>query len=256
MKILLKLTTLLIISSTLIVSCGKEDPNEGCTDITAINFNNLARVDDGSCEYLDSTINIWSNGEIGFWGNFSTGSFDLKSCLTNTTTIFTNPDTVITPADTIIDTMVTPPDTTITPADTTINGETNLLVDSDSQGNYELIIRLLNQRNASEFANGRLIFNAKMHPDATIANFDVIINGNNFNTGDINCSQYLSSSPFGVSTSPLDTLSFKEVSIPLISFQGRNLQNMDLVFGIRGNGATPNTSLIIINDVRWIAADN
>ena len=31
------------------------------------------------------------------------------------------------------------------------------------------------------------------------------------------------------------------------------MQNIDLVFGLKGTNATPNTSLMMIDNVRWVA---
>lgn len=259
MKILLKFIILSIITTTIFTSCSKNEEREGCTDPKALNFNTLAIIDDGSCVYLDSSFTIWSNGESGFWGNALTGSFQITSCFTDTTTIFLNPDSTFIPADTTFitaDTTVTPPilaDTLITPADTIITGDTYLLANSDSLGNYGLVIRLLNKRNAADFKNGNLIFTAKLHPDASINNFEVFIHGNHLNFGGSNCSSFLRSDPVNVFTNSLDTISFKELSIPLTNFSNRNIQDIDLVFGIKGTGATPNTNLIMINNIKWVS---
>ena len=267
MKTHLKITAFLALVTLIIFSCSKEEEKEGCTDSLALNYNVLATLDNGSCEYLDSSFTAWENGKVGFWGNATTGSFEVKSCLTGTSTIFLNPDstitpadTVITPADTVIDNTVTPPDTTITPADTTITpadtlitGDTYLLVNSDAQGNYELIIQLLNKQSAADFANGKLIFNAKLHPDANINDFDIFIHGNHLNLGGANCATFLQSDPVIVSSSVLDTIEFKEITIPLTRFTERHMQNIDLVFGLKGTNATPNTSLMMIDNVRWVA---
>jgi len=32
------------------------------------------------------------------------------------------------------------------------------------------------------------------------------------------------------------------------------MQNIDVVFGIKGSNADPNTSLIIINEVKWLSS--
>jgi hypothetical protein len=254
MKSLYKYVALAAIVCSIFYSCSKTEEREGCTDSTAINFNSLAVTDDGSCEYLDSSFTIWENGETGFWNNAITGGFEVKNCHTGITTIFLNPDSTFIPPITTIDNTVTPPDTTITPADTLITGDTYLLVNSNSSGNYELIIQLLNKKNASDFKNGYLIFNAKLHPDAAINNFEVIIHGNQLNTGGMNCGTFLQSDPFLTSSSVLDTNSFKEISIPLTSFTNRYMQDIDLVFGIKGTNATPNTSLIMIKSVKWISS--
>lgn len=253
MKALSHIIFLFAFSLLLFLGCSKENEREGCTDSTAINYNNLAIVDDGSCEYIDSSFTIWGNGKMGYWDNVATGSFYINSCFTGIYTIFLNPDTTITPPDTIIDNNVTPPDTTIIPADTLITGDTYLLVNSDTSGNYELIIKLLNKKKAEVFKNGYLIFSAKLHPDATINDFEVLIHGNHLNLGGSNCNSFYQSDPLNVSTSALDTSSFKEITIPLINFTNRNMQNIDLVFGIKGNNALPNTSLLYINSIKWVA---
>ena len=251
MKKIVKLSLSIILLSSIAISCSKEKEKEGCTDINALNYSTLAVIDNGSCEYLDSSFTIWSNGELGYWGDIVSGAFNVNSCLTSTTTIFLNPDSTFTLPDTLIDNLVTPPDTTITPGDTTITGDTYLLINSDANGKYKLIIQLLNKQSAIDFKDGNLIFNAKLHPDAGIPSFEVMIHGNHSTSGGINCADFLVSDPSIVSTTALDTISFKEISIPLVNFTNRHLQNIDLVFGIKGSNAIPNTSLLMINSIKW-----
>ena len=247
-----------------LMSC-KKDVRKGCTDPNSLNYNVLAEEDDGSCEYLDSTVTILSNGTLGYWGSSSTGGFSIESCYTGISTIFLNADTTIVPADTVItpadtiitvtppDTVIIPADTTITAADTTVTGDTYLLVNSNADGNYALIIKALNKRSALDFKNGYLIFSAKLHPESNITTFDVIINGNHINFGSSFCEDFRQSDPVAVPTSILDTTSFKEVTIPLTNFTNRYMQQVDLVFGIIGSNATPNTPLIIISDIKWVS---
>jgi len=240
-----------VILSAFFISCSKEEDKKGCTDNTALNYNYLAVEDDGSCEYLDSSFTIYEDGELRFLGDPTTGVFEARSCVTGVTDFILNPDTTITPPDTTIDTTITPPDTTITPADTTINGTSYLTVNSDANGNYNLIIRRLNKFDASDFLNGNLVFTARLHPDANIEDYEVIIHGNHFFTGGIHCGDFHFSDPIATSTSTLDTNSFKEITIPISNFSNKQVNNIDLVFGIKGSNAPANTRLIIISNIRW-----
>lgn len=252
-----------LILSLSFTSC-KKNVRKGCTDFSALNYNYLAEEDDGTCEYLDSSFTIWSNGVEGYWGDPVTGTFEVKSCLTDSylsgDTVYTAADTTITPADTIIDNNVTPPDTTYIPADTTITladttfaYDGNLLVNSDESGNYELLIKLLNKKSAVDFKNGYLIFQAKLHPEANINDFGIFIHGNHLNPGGSNCDDFYYSDLLNISSSILDTSSFKEVIIPLTDFSNRHMQEIDVVFGVKGLNAEPNTSLIYFNNIRWVS---
>ncbi|MGE0561001.1 MAG: hypothetical protein AB7O47_04250 [Flavobacteriales bacterium] len=260
------ITVIIGVCALFLTSCKKE-VRKGCTDPNSLNYNVLAEEDDGSCEYLDSTVTILSNGTIGYWGSPSTGGFSVESCYTGISTIFLNPDTTITPADTVItpadtiinnavsppDTTIIPADTTITAADTTITGNTYLLVNSNVDGNYELIIKCLNKKNGLDFKNGYLIFTAMLHQESTISSFDVIINGNHINYGASFCNDFRQSDPVGVPTSILNTTSFSEVTIPLLNFSNRYMKDVDLVFGIKGSNAGSNKSIIIIKDIKWVS---
>ncbi|MDG1477403.1 MAG: hypothetical protein P8Q14_09675 [Vicingaceae bacterium] len=239
------------ILSAFSTSCSKEKDRKGCTDNAALNYNYLAVEDDGSCEYLDSSFTIYENDELSFLGDPTTGAFEARSCATGVIDFILNPDTTFTPADTTIDNNVTPADTTITPADTTISGTNYLTVSSDANGNYNLIIRRLNKFNASDFLNGNLVFTARLHPDANIQDYEVIIHGNHYFTGGIHCGDFHFSDPVVTSTATLDTNSFKEISIPISSFSNKQVNNIDLVFGIKGSNAPANKPLIMISNIRW-----
>lgn len=246
----LKLSIPLTILMLVFYSCSKSEKS-GCTDEKAINFSTLAEKDDGSCEYLDSAFTIWENGQLGYWGDPITGGFEVNSCVSNTTTIFLNPDSTFIPSDTTIDNTVTPPDTTITPADTIITGDTYLLANSNANGNYELLIKLLNKQTAVDFKNGELTFHAKLHPEANINDFEVIIHGNHWNSGGLYCDDYHFSDPITISSSVLDTNNFNAVTVPLSSFTNRHMQNINLTFGIKGTNAAPNSPLIMISHISW-----
>jgi len=117
-------------------------------------------------------------------------------------------------------------------------------------------MRLLNPQDGSDFSNGQIVVEAQLHPSAIgLTNFDATIHGNLLNQG-TDCGTYLSSEPVGVFTSPLDTTSFNPLVIPLTEFARRNLTALDLVFGVNGTGAVPNSPLIIISEIRWEANSN
>jgi len=277
MKPVMKITAFLVLLVVVFAACKKKKELEGCTDPSALNYNTLAIVDDGTCTYLDSSVTIWENGELGSWGDVYTGTFINRSCFTGSSIYLLNPDTTFVladttfvladttyvPADTVI--TVSPPDTLITPADTlyfpadtlyiaadtTIVGDPHLLVESDTSGRYELILQLLNKRSATDFANGVLIFEAKLLPGCDVTDFGVFIHGNQLNYGGEYCPNFMQSDFVNVLTSALDTTDFHEITIPLTDFANRYMKEVDLMFGIKGSGASPNTQMMIINSVKW-----
>lgn len=246
MKSLKLLFVLPLTLSLFFVSCKKEI-KKGCTDPVATNYNYLAEEDDGSCEYLDSSFTIWNNGTAGYWGDQLTGTFTIQSCTVDSSTIFMNPDTTFIAADTII----TPIDTTYIPADTIVNGDTYLLVLSDSLGNYGLTARLSNNKNALTFGDGYLVFDAMLHPSSNLTEYNVFIHGNLLNPQG-NCANLYQSDVITASTTVLDTNSFTEIVMPLLNFPDRHMKSINLVFGLQGTNADPNSPLLIINNVRWV----
>ena len=61
----------------------------------------------------------------------------------------------------------------------------------------------------------------------------------------------MQSDPVYILTSVLDTTNFQEVTVPLTDFSNRYMKEIDLMFGVKGSGASPNTPMIIINSVKW-----
>ncbi|GAB4256163.1 MAG: hypothetical protein Kow0079_13230 [Vicingaceae bacterium] len=256
MKGNIKISTIFIFLTIVLFSCKKDEVRKGCTDELAVNYDYLAKEDDGSCEYSDSIITIWNNGKPGYWGDALTGGFDVFGCYTGNTTIFTNADTIYTPADTIYQT--NPVDTIYVPADTSIVGDTYLLADADTNGNYGLYITLQNYKDAMHFANGYLQFNVQLAPEAYgITNsFGVVIHGSNLGFSSASqCSGISQSLPVEISTATLDTNSFKTITIPLLDFKERTMRNINLVFGVKGSNGPVNKPVLIINNVKWYASE-
>ena len=88
MRTFYKLIFATVILTTIFISCSKDEDKGGCTDNTALNYNTLAVIDDGSCEYIDSSFTIWENGELGYLGSPSTGGLEVKSCETGVFILF------------------------------------------------------------------------------------------------------------------------------------------------------------------------
>ena len=147
-----------------------------------------------------------------------------------------------------------PVDTVYVPADTTINGDVFLLVNSDFEGKYELIVQLINKLYAFDFKDGYLVFDVMLHPDAhgQLTDFGVMIHGNQLNSGGPHCNLFRQSDPVNLSTSAIDTSNFTEIVIPLLDFSNRHIKDIDLVFGIKGSNAPPYTNLLLIDRIRWV----
>ncbi len=245
---------LLVLSAVFYFITGcKDKTQQGCTDPAADNYNFLADEDDGSCVYSDSIITLWNNGKAGVWGsNPATGSIIVSSCYSQNTTILLNPDTLITPADTLIDTTMTPPDTTIIPADTTVSGIEYLLVEKDSNGYFEIVLNVINNVDGRPFGNGYLTFDAYLPKNSDLQTFEVFIHGKSLipNTQNL-CNEFYESGSVGVSTAALDTI-FRNVTIPLIDFKSRYLQNMNTVFGLKGKLDSGSDTVLILNNIKWV----
>ena len=77
-------------SNDMYTSCDvcEGTPNQGCTDMTACNFDEFAAIDDGSCLYVDACGDCGGNGVLGCTDpaacNFnSAATCDDGSCLIN-----------------------------------------------------------------------------------------------------------------------------------------------------------------------------
>lgn len=206
--------------SIVMIGCKQPDPVQGCTDRIATNFNSLAAVDDSSCEYIDTTITFWQDGELGYYEDETTGGLILSTCygVADTTRAFIDSTTL------------------------------DMMIVSDSMGDFGFNLSIANRKNMEIFRHGYLVFDAMVPKRSPIQKFDVMVEGNNcFN---INwCSGVCQSGGVTVTTYQLDT-TMNKVVIPLMDFNGVNLVSTKNLMTLRQN-AGKNDTVLVINNIRW-----
>ena len=209
------------------VSC-KKDPTQGCTDPLATNYDLTVDEDDGSCDYLDSTITVWANGAPGVWGlNAATGAIEILGCQGQVDTITLNPDTLG-------------------------NGDQALYVMRDAMGDFFIAARILNPQYAFDFANGYLVFDAMKGPNSTIDQLDLNIHGSTCFTPSACEGNVCLSSPVTINTDNLTDSTWSTYTIPLTDFARRYLQSSDVLFCMkdRYTGAGGDT-LLFVRNIYW-----
>lgn len=211
-----------LLSIILLASCEEPKPRAGCTDPTALNYNPLSEVDDGTCEYTDSTITIWNEGKEGVWGSSSqTGHIEMQTCFGYSITDTTD----------------------------TFPGE-GLIIIKDSAGDFGIASRVINSQDARSLGNGHLVFDLLVPASSNLENFDVFIHGKN--CSDIKmCDDVCRSGGVTISTIEIDSVGFTEVAIPLLEFENRYLQKLHTPFGFRENVQGGNDTVMVINNIRW-----
>ena len=99
-KAMKKVLYLLLTIPLLFTSCSKDDDSttSGCMDPLAINYDELATVDDGSCENAyDNIVGLWAISDYLIGGeSIFCPSGAASTCIENMTTTFDNDNTSIT----------------------------------------------------------------------------------------------------------------------------------------------------------------
>ncbi len=203
-----------------LIGCKNPDPVKGCTDRVAENFNYLAVEDDGSCIYTDTTIQLWNDGQFGFFGDQSTGGLILSTCagVADTSRAFIDSTSL------------------------------DLMIVSDTMGDFGFNLSIANKKSAENFKNGYLVFDAMLPKNSPLQYFDILMEGNN--CFDINnCLHICQSGGVTITTYQLDTLMTKVV-IPLNDFHGRKLTDFTNVMTLRQTAGKSDT-VLVINNIRW-----
>jgi hypothetical protein len=224
-----KLSTWVLLLGVGLISFSGCEPEarKGCTDYTATNYDQVAEEDDGTCEYLDSTVNIWSGGVTGFWGsNQPIGQVELHACKGTSDSITLDPDTLG-------------------------NGLLALYLTKESLNHqFGLVAQTINQVDARPLGSGFMIFDVMLGPGVDIPSFDVQMNGNscgNFGT----CNFICRSQPVSVSTIAMTDSTWTEVTVPLLDFNQRTLFSMDNLFMVSGTSPTSGDTVLYLKEIRW-----
>jgi len=204
------------------LSCERNEEIEGCTNHLAENHNPRATVDDGSCTFSEETQLIWKDSVPGGWnGNVTTYGFVPTVCTGDM----------------------------LAESDTSSTGIPASLY-TDSNGNMNVQFRLVNPRTARNYIEGFVHFDVLVPEDSNISMFGIYIHGKEVET-DGNCGEYIRSDKLELSALALSSETFTTVSVPFRDFNQLLLADIGVAFGIAVTGATPDTEILRINNIRW-----
>ncbi len=207
----------------MLTACEEETERVGCTDWRASNFDANAQVDDGSCLLPDDMQQIFLDGQFGGWdGDSLSAGYVLTSCKGAFQMVTITGDSTSTTA---------------------------LGIMSDSNGEYNLAIQLVNPVDAGYYGDGSIKFDIQKGIAQNFPTFDTYIYGNNAVT-DGTCWQQRRSDFTMLSALSLSDTAFSSVSIPLPQYSSRAMNGLTVVFGISGE-AQPDQEVMLINDLRW-----
>ena len=208
-------------------SCRKKDGDRpGCTDSVADNYNPLANMDDGSCEYTTVEYTLWGQ-EAGFWGNDPfLQAVELVPCLGVVDTITLSQDTLG-------------------------NTERAFFVMKDTNGSFRFAVTIINPVVAQDFKNGEVKMDVMLGDSSMVQTFETYIQGGSCGVFPT-CSDICVSSPQTVSTAALNDSTFTTISIPINQYAARNLNQLQNALTISQTGVmTGNDTVLVIRNVKW-----
>ncbi len=207
-------------------ACDKDPEQTGCTDQFAVNYDPGALKDDGSCVFNQDEQLIWSNGMRGGWnGDLQEGAFRLELCTGDMSESIQKIDST-----------------------STIS---NLYLGTGGGTELRAFFSLINERNASDFAEGSLRMGIRL-PDSLEGSPDYIrlyIGGKILESAE--CSPHRRSEFVEISTHSFNDSTFTEVNIPIRHFAQIRMAHVNVVCGFQFDG--DRSTGIIIDKIRWVA---
>ncbi len=205
-------------------ACDKDWDQSGCTDPIAINYEPRALHDDGTCAYNKAEQVIWTNGQRGGWnGDAFQGAFRHEVC-----------DGIALDLTHTIDSTST---------------YQSLLLSTAGGNRHMSFFSIINERDARDFAEGTLRFDARIVESGAPAYIDLFISGKNIVSNE--CAPFRRSGTVEISTHSLNDSVFVPVTIPLRHFDKIMMARVEVVCGFVFEGER-NTG-IEIDNLRWSA---
>ncbi len=222
----LKTPLLFLPAFLLLISCNKDPEQTGCTDPIAINYEPRALKDDGSCNFNQKEQVIWQDGFFGGWNtNLHEGAYRLDVC------------------------QGTAQELTSIGADS--SASTTLYLGTGGAMHHHSVFTLINERNAKDFAEGSLRFNARLsHATNSAPEFiQLFVSGKILR--DEECKPYRRSTFVEISTRSFSDSAFTEVNIPLRHFSQVMMAHINVVAGF--DFEADRNMGIEIDRLRWVA---
>ncbi len=227
-----------------LVACDKDIDQAGCTDPIAVNYEPRALKEDGTCAYNMASQLIWNDGKYGGWnGDFYEGAYRLETCFGITTEILEVQDSI--PVDTLTSDSLAVDSLLLEMPEPLVS----LYLGTGEQTSHRSYFTLINQRNATDYAEGSLRFDCRIPEGDTPQFMRIFIGGKLPQQGD--CTPFRRSDYVEISTHAFNDSSFTEVEIPIRNFDKITMAQVDVVCGFEFDGDAETG--IELNNIRWTA---
>lgn len=219
----------LSVLSLALLSCNKDPDQSGCTDHIAANYDPSALKDDGSCIYNNAVQTIWSGGVRGGWnGDLVEGAYDHVVCEGTAEIIEEVADSA-----------------------TTLQ---TLYLGTAGGFSHRSFFTLINERDARDFAEGSLRFDARVSDtiDGSPDYVKLFISGKIWE--DDACEPYRRSEYVEISTHSFNDSTFTPVNVTIREFEKIMMARVEVACGFEFEG--DRSTGIEIDNLRWVANDS